>query len=684
MIEAPVAAVNPQEAPAPTRPWAPGTPRPLDGDAFAAWTTRLDRGEQFCKQFHPQWERGLSRYAKALATNAPTDINALLDFRHVESKKSKLFHRTPEVTLAPIDPQDPQAPLGSVLPLRQKFLNHEIGPKGANAKRALHKSLVDTLAASGLIITVVGYEDVKLDVPPNPDGSLPMDANEQPVTKITVWSRRFISSLSSKKLIIPDDFADSSDFDAAPWLAYKGTMPVAQARRQGWAIPQDFTGSTQKDEARYKHASSDGASDPQIEYTITWYRASLFDPAVFNPELYRCLVLIKGLDTPAWHIDSPFQSLTPQGQLTDDSLIGNPIHVGTLRDLIDSAFVPSDLVMGEQLSMELNKFRTDLVRNRNARRPRIVVAEQLGQPTIDKLAKNDGVISVPDGYIDAGGQQRAVATIQSGSEPRDNFTAQDVIERDFEEALGEGANQRGQTAKRKTTATEARIVQGNSSARAETEKDRIRDYFVALVRKFDAIVQRTATQVEVAKVLGQAGAQLWEQWRALPGRYAYDILPDSGRYVDSREYVSHVLDTYNLLRKDERVNTDELLGMVARALNRDPAQFIAKPQDKTTEAPSASVNFKGEDTLNKAMGNLLLDFCANAGIKLRPETIQAFAEQHAQQAPMGEGGVPAMPGAIVGANQNPGDGNHGGSAPTAPIVNAHQQEKTGRVQGSVQ
>jgi hypothetical protein len=668
----PITAGNPLEAPAPTAPWAPGTSRPLDPEALSQWTSRLDRGEHFCKQFHPQWQRGLDRYAKALSNQSPTDINALLDYRHVESKKSKLFHRTPDVTLTAIDPPDPQAPLAPILSLRQKFLNHEIGPKGANAKRALHKALLDTLAASGLIPCVVGYEDVKLDVPPDPLTGAPA-----PIPQITVWSRRFISALSSKKLIIPDDFTDSSDFDAAPWLAYKGTMPVSQGRRQGWNIPPDFAGSTQKDEAVYNHATSgEGAADPKLEYTIVWYRASLYDEAVFNPELYRCLVLVKGLEQPAWHIDSPFQSLTPEGQLTDDSLIGNPIHVGTLRDLLDSALVPSDLVMGEQLSVELNKFRTDLVVNRTARRPLRLVSDSIGQDKAQKLFKDGGGV-VPQQHIQPGGTQDLMAVVQTGTEPRDNFTAQDVIERDYEEAFGEGANQRGQTSKKKTTATEARIVQGNSSARAETEKDRIRDYFIALVRKFDTIVQRTATPQEIAKVLGQQGGALWQQWRALPGKYAYDIVPDSGRYTDAREAASQALDEYTLLRKDERVNVEYLLGRVARALNADPAQLIAPAQDKTTEPPSTSLNFKGEDTLNPAMGNLLLDLLANAGIKLRPETIGSFAKQHAQAEALGAGGAPA-----IGMNANPN--GHGGSANQAEPINKHLTEKTGRVQGSVQ
>lgn len=664
------------EAPAPaTLPWSPGQSRPLSPEQLAQWRTRLERAAHKAKQFHPQWQRALDRYAKAKVEQAGKDVNALLDYRHVESKKSQLFHRTPEVSLTPLDPTDAETPYAQLLPLREKVLNFELGPKRANAKRALHKTLIDTLAASGWMIVEVGFEQVLLPVPPDELGQYPMDAQGQPVTSVPVWSRRFVEAISSMKLLIPHDFHDTT-YDAAPFLAYTGTIPVPAAKKLGWTLPEGFTGSTKADEHLFQHGGAvEDANDAMCAFTKIWYRASLFDPTVFNPELYRCLILIDGSDVPAWHVDSPFQSLTPEGALTDDSLIGNPIHVGTLRDLPDSAYVPSDLVVGEQLSMELDKFRTDLTRNRTARRPKEFVADGLGADVLQKIAANAGPIPVPSAEI-RDGKFQGFAVEQSGTEPRDNYTAQDIIERDYEQALGMSANQQGNFSKTKRTATEVRTVQGNSSARAQTEQDRIRDYFSDLVRKFDAILQRTASPQDISKILGKAGAELYDAWRGLPGTYAYDVLPDAGKYVDAKEHLTHTLDVYNLLRKDERVNPEYLLERVARALNGDPAKFIAPPRDKTTEPPSASVAFKGEDTTNEAMGNLLLDFCANAGIKLRPETIKAFAEQHALLKAMP--GV-AVPGVGMGANSDPNA--HGGSANRTEPVNQHATDKTGGIQG---
>lgn len=675
-------AASTAEAPAPVAqpanvPWAPGQSRPITAEAIEKWRGRFERAETKAKRYHPQWERGLKNYAEALVSQAKTEVDALLDYRHVESKKSQLFHRTPEVLLLPADPEDKTLPLGVLLPQRQKLLNHELGSKAANAKRALHKTLIDALAASGWLSVELGFEQVSLPVTQTVPGMLGQPAMSQTV-QVPIWSRRFISDISSMKLLVPDDFYDSSNFDAAPWLAYKGVIAVAKARKAGWKIPADFTGTAKADEAVYKHGQDVAQSSEDLcEYIKCWYRAADEDPAVFNPELYRCLILVKGLETEAWHVDCPFQGLTPEGALTDDSLVGNPIHVGTLRDLPDSAYVPSDLVVGEQLSTELNQYRTGLISNRRGRKPLIAMSDKFGQTTIDKATKNDGVVVIPDEFFDGAGGVRGIAVIGTGSEPRDNYTAQDIIERDYEEALGQGANQRGQTAKRKTTATEARIVQGNSSARAETEKDRIKEYFIGLVRKFDVIVQRTATIQEVTKILGKQGGQLWQQWKILPGKYAYDILPDSGQFVDAREHIDHVLNTYNLLRKDERVSVEELLGMVARALKKDPSTFIAPAQDKTTEPPKVSVSINLLDLNDPVAGRVFLDLAANGGIKLHPTTIELLRAAHIANAAAGAAGNTSDE--PVGADAS-GNG-HGGSATRTEKINQHSSERTGGVQG---
>lgn len=655
--------------------WLPGQPRPITKTDVKKWRKRLDLAETRSKQFHEQWKRGLENYAKALEPKQKQDVDALLDFRHVEGKKAALFHQTPEVQLTPIDPKDEAIPI-QVYQQRQKVLNHKLGPDAADAQAALHATLIDTIAASGWLILKIGYEDVKLPVPPDPVTlQQPLGLDGKPL-EVPVWWRHFMVEVSSKKLLVPHDF-HSTRYDAAPWLAVKGVMSVSQALRSKWVLPEDYKGTAAKDEDVYEHGTrGDESSDKMVEYTEVWYRAALFDPAVFNPELYRCLILVKGSDEPAWHVDSPYQSLTPTGQITDDSMIGCPIHVGAIRDLTDSAYVPSDLVVGEQLSTEVNKFRTGLIRGRKGRMPITLVSDAVDTVVAEKIF-NDRAAVVPAQHIQQGGVQDLVSVVQAGSEPRDNYAAQDYAERDHEQAFGQSANQSGAVTKQKRTATESRIVQGNASARASVEQARVRKYFVAAVRKFDAVLQRTMTPAELVKILGQQGAALWEQWRLLSGRYTYGILPDAGKYVDAQQARAEAIDFYNMTRKDDRVNPEVPLEHLARVFYQDPAKFIAPPSGKTSEPPKLTLSVKTEDLHDPLGGQTLLAFMKNGGMQVPPE-FEALIKAAAI--------IATVAGNIGGKNPdgtpvNNGTAPHGGSADKTEPVNQHARQRTGGVQG---
>lgn len=647
-------------------PWQPGAPRPLSLEATAQWWQRTERAKARRQQFEPQWDRALARYARPLVPMpAESDtVSALLDYRHVEQKKATLFHRTPEVNLLPKDPQDTQIPYDLLLPLREKVLNAEIGPERAHLKRALHKTLIDTLAASGWLALKLGFESVTL---PTETTVLGPDGVPQVVTvPVPIWSRRFISALSSKCLLVPEDFCDT-EFDRAPWLGHEGTVPLPTARRLGWTLPEGFEGTTEG-RAQYTHdLPAPAAMEPVVAYREIWYQAALFDPEVIHPDLYRCLILADGLDQPVKHVDSPYQSLDPQGALTDDSLVGNPIHVDTIRDLIDSAYVPSDLVIGEQLSRELEKFRTGLVRGRRARRPVTVVAEGLGAPLIEQIARNEGPIPVPDHYVDGAGAQRAVAVAATGQESRDNYTAQQIIEHDWELAMGAGSNQQGQFARTQRSATEVRTVQANSTARAQTDEDRVREYVIRAIRKFDTIVQRTMTPGELEKILGTQAAGLYQQWAALPGRYAYSIQPDAGRYLDADAYRNQKLQQYNLLRKDPLVNAAELVRTLVRALGDDPAKLV--PKD-SAEAPPDGPKIAFSANLEQAFNNpalvpLLLGLLQQDGWQIPPEMAQSLQA------------VASLRQAVQQTMSPP----HPGVADHAEPLNQHQTERTGGMPG---
>jgi hypothetical protein len=635
--------------------WEPGADRPLSDEDRAKWESRIDRADHVRKQHEPTWDKALERYTASKIDKY--DVNALLDFRHVETKKSQMFYQTPEVQLHPIDPEMGELPTLQMLPVRQKVLNHLLGPDGTNVKRTVHTALFDALAPAGVLVTEVGY-DARYSVDPLTGA------------RVVVWGKPFWERVSPKKLLIPDDFR-STAFDQAPWLGLKLTMPLTRAKRE-FQLPDDFTGTT-RDDAVFEHQEQAGrqSGEPLVEYTKIWYQAEVFDATILNPELFRLLILVKGHTAVVTHMDSPFQSIDEMGQLMTDSMRGNPIHLGTLRDLSDSAYIGSDLAVGAQLSNELGKFRTGLIKNRVARTPITNIDPDGYDPeTIEKIKNGEKVVFTKPGVLLSG--QNPIQTSQVGTEPRDNYAAQDTIERDYQQALGQSDNRSGALAKQKRTATEVRAVETGASARSEAERDRLREWFIAGVRKFDTVIQRTITPFDLQRILGPSAAQAWELFRQVGGCYVYKVLPDSGVHVDAQQFRAQTLDEYNLLRKDPQINTAELLTTTTRALGKDPGKMVL-PQapEEGPEPIKFSMSIKGEDLIGPQQ-TAMIEILAQQGVQLSATAINELkaanliAQMSLLQQPPDAQGRPA---------------EHGGSADTTEPVNKHQTERTGGVQG---
>lgn len=630
--------------------WESGKTVPMTDQAVGEWQARIDLADATRKLYEPQWERALARYAKAKKPESQYEVNALLDFRHVESKRANLFYATPEVQLTPMEPEIAGIPAADLMRLRQKVLNYKLGQESANLKREMHLALFDAICPSGFLVMKLGYESVTA-----PASIMNPLTGVSETINVPIWEQVFWNRVSPMKVLIPHDYK-STVFDQAPWLGIKGVMPLIQAKRM-WNVPNDFSGTVQKDRAVFnpdEMAIGSSQNNPMVEYQEIWYRAALFDEQVLNPELFRCLVMVQGLEKPVKHIDSPYQKLDAYGRLTDDSLIGNPIHIGTLRDYSDSAYVPSDLTVGEQLSVELNKFRTQQTHRRRANLPIVLTdTSNLDQNTIAKIERNEGPVPVPPGTL-ANGVGAVISAVSPGVEPRDNYTAQDYLERDWERALGTGPNQAGAFNRGRRTATEARIVEGNADARSSVEKDRLREYFIAGVRKFDTLLQQFVNFQDLQKILGAEAATLSDQWRALPGKYIYKITPDSGVYIDAAQYRAQKLDEYNLLRRDPAINPNVLLENILRALGHDPAKAIIPPSPKGPEPARVTLTLNGQD-LSGPNAQMAVEILQQAGYKI--------------ESPVGLPMVPGMP--ML----------HGGGAMTTERVNQHSSQTTGGING---
>jgi hypothetical protein len=634
---------------------------PMTDEELTKWHGDIDRANTRRKVFEPSWERNLKAY-----TPDPTDtawgdeVNPGVDFYQTEQKKAELFFDVPTVLLIPNEDTPP--PLFGQITAWQGKVNTKLSAKQLNCTRLMDKILFSILCPSGMGCSKLGVTRITKDVPmlhppDHPDPTLagqPMqDEQGQPVTApVPVYQKMFWEHFSEKKVLIPTNFHDT-EYDKAPWLGMKFTMSTRLAIRE-YQLPPDFKGKkTQTSDQVFSlpgvNANAYQEDDDQTTGAEVFYRAALYDDAVYHPEHVRQLVFVDGQREPVVHRDCPYQTFRDGVYQPDDpaNMIGNPIHIMTIRDLVDSAYVPSDSTVSRPLANELARFRTQLIEQRDSSTSvRIADEKTLTPEILAKIVRSPwgSILLVPD--LDPG--RPPMIELAKSTYPRESFTAQEVIERDLAKINALGSNQLGVEQENVRSATENALIQQNSNTRQAKERNRVLEGFTAGVAKVDALMKRFETPPGQSPVSG----------------YTYEIKADSGTHVDAASDRKFALDRYNMLAKDPNVNRTYLLTELAPKLHLDPSQLIAQPPPPHPEPPKVSFIVKGEDISPLApQYTNMLEALREAGMALTAQPITTqMVENAALQKP------------LKGPHPSPPQLPHPGTPPQADTVNKHVAE----------
>lgn len=635
---------------------------PLDPDQVTKWKGDIDRSNKRRQVFEPSWERNLKAYTPD-PTNADwgSEVNPGIDFYQTEQKKALLFFETPSVILTAEEDTDPSLLAG--IAKQQAKLNQRLGRKGLDAERMMDEVLFSILCPAGMGCVKVGVTRITKDVPvPYPQGhpqagQPQMDPQGQPVTApVPVYQKLFAEHFSEKKILIPTNFR-STQFDKAPWLGMKFTMPTRVAIRQ-FGLAPDFKGKkAQSDEQAYRLPGvkpDDDADEDETSGTWLEYKASLYDDNVYHPDHLRELVFVDGVDDPVVHRDSPYQTFE-NGVFKDgdpQNLVGFAINIFTIRDLSDSAYVPSDCTITRPLVNELSRFRTQLIEMRDASTSvRMGKMSVFGGETMPKVVRAPfgSIVLVDDQYVSAA--DPPLIEMAHPVYSRENFTAQDKIEADLNKVNTLSPNQMGAQNDTTHSATEIQSVQRNSDVRMQKERNRVLADYIKFVQKIDALMKRFETAPGTQPISG----------------YTYDIKPDSGMHVDAASDRKFALDRYNMLAKDPDVSRTYLLGELAQPLHLDPTKLIVQPPPPSPEPPKISFIVKGEDLspLSPQYANMQ-QALALAGMKLAPTPI---TPQLVQNAALASPIKPPSP-----------PQEHPGAPPQADKVNQHVEDRAGHTQ----
>lgn len=645
---------------------------PLDEAGLAQWRGNIEKARQSRQTASKWWDANLKKYAPDVNGNPDEyggELNTNRDFTLVERKKADLFYQRPDVQAVP-------SPLmkdfAALMDTHTSILNEKLGLDGVNAKSLVHQVLFDVLCTSGTGWTAMGYESVTVPTP-----TINQATGLEEIADVPLFEDCYWMHLSPMQGLKPHDFR-STRWDDAPWLGYDFEAPLRPSKRKGW-VPEDFEGTSPSTETRFQNGSLNTVGDSVVKGTLIYYKSSLYRDDIVHPQHQTLLILIDGVDTPAEHKDSPLQTLNAQGGLEPNSLIGFPIHPLTIRSLTDSSDVPSDCTISRPTVNELNKFRGQMVEQRDTQ----IIAGFYdgGIMPVEALAKlvrsrTNGLIGLPSEVF---AQERPIKPLERGPYPRENFTVNDYLDNDLARTHALDSNAQGVQGADQT-ATEATIQQGNVNARLGFERGNVLDWYIKGVTKYSTIIQRFMPVQQAAQIVGPEAAQEWDGWRkTVPATLAFTALPDSALRTDLASERKRALDEYQFFRNDTLINPAELLRVLLPRLHWPASVLNQTPPEKGPEPTRPGLTLKGDD-LNPLMPQfpILIEVLGQCGIKISPQAIQRAQEAAQTQIMMQQLAV-AKADAQAGAGA---DTSHGGKTPAAEGLSKHHADLTGNLPGA--
>ncbi len=614
---------------------------PYTEEDMELWWEHIKLSQERIKAHETEWDMLLKAYLPVVAEGSEP-IRVMTHFRNIHTKMGQLFVKNPDLVLQSKDPgpmqntqPDPlaaQMPKGTplvplkmedILSAKQAILNDKMGPNGIEANRLMDEQLFDCLGYSGLSPAKIGYRCVFKNVqqprmmpapapaqtlgsplglsgPAQPQMIPAIDpATQQPLmdtVPVPVHEEYYARRFSAKKLLIPWNLRSTRFDKDAIFLGMSFYISKKQALKAveqgGYGLTEDEISATSEDDRRFKD-DKDGTSQAKPSLLLChelWMKACEFTDEV-HPEAYCQLILVDGIkDRPVVWRPSPDQSFDPAtGQLTKDSLIGNPIQILTLRDLTDSPFPRSDSAFNNNNVKQMSVYRRQDTAARDARVGKYIYDQGVfeSDAEVERL-KNGEVgeyIGVQTGALKEGVDKVVTTTAQIHTSP-DDYHGAAILKQDSDETLGISSVQAGTPEQTVRSATETATVSQAFAGRNAKERSRAVEHFLEIARKIDQLLMRYATVDDYVEVTGEDGARQWMMWnnKIIQGRFMYDISPDSQLTVDTQSDLSNLLKVYNLLAPDPLTNRPYLQRRIARAAHLNPSKIIATDQMRAIQA----------------------------------------------------------------------------------------------------
>lgn len=633
-------------------------PLPEDGiGSLKWWNEEIEQAQKRRKKEIPRWKKELDSY-RDQGNDKTFGVN--VNFSLTEQKKNQLFYKTPGMQLKPL-----QTGVTQFLPAYQKYINAQLGPKQINAKAMMDEANFDELVPAGLGFTKIGWECVTVDGTTqmaDPSGEVdPLTMQPKMIEQIIpdaikVYDRFYWMHVEPTNALKPVGFY-SMNHDDAPWLAQEFQWDKGRISAT-FSVGKDAVGDYKSDQSLAPEDDREFATDTSNAIEI-WYKASLIDPTVLNPLLYRRLVLIKGRKEhgAVVHENSPYQRFDANGKFVQ-GMVGSPIHVFSLRSITQTAYPPSDCQMTRKLRDELSALFRIFKKQRQRSLPmRGVDKDSIEKSTVEQIRKGEQQEII----LFNGDPAKGLVELARANLSQETFEFVQVYEAQLQRMWSLGSNQQGAKQDSGTTATESSLIQQWVETRMAAERERTLQQFTAGVEKLSACFQLFADQAEFVRVLGETDAMPLQAWDR-QGRFEFEAMPDSSIHINAQENQALQLRKYNLLANDPFVNRAKLIEGVALAFNDDPRSLMKPPPPPQPEQGKVSLSLKGDDLGNVVVLQVL------KGLGYPISDIAILAATIAAKTAVGQG-EPVHP------------SEHGGAADETAPVSKHDADLSGKLPG---
>lgn len=636
-----------------------------DPEILSHFRAEIAAAERHRRSFHGEWRRNVelrlgrtgSIYTGGVGGDIVDRTEVNPDWSLTKTKTANLYSQVPTVQVT-----HENKTYEAAIPPFAKALNYELGEKRCNVGVAMEEILNDVVNASGVAAALVDYSArfqtttvPKLDQHAQQFAQLTPEKQDYvrqqklvPMQAVTTPSdyRFSVTRLSPTDLLWPASFV-GSNFDAAPWVGYKGRMSWAEAKTEfklNDAIKDKVVtgGEIQPEDNLREYPEHQQSVEFQtVRHKTLFYWRYRIDPDEPSFCAIYKLVFLEGLPDPVIHAPWTGQKVDP----TSNKYVGStkfPLRFFTLTYITDNPVPPSDSSAGRPQVMDMRRSRKQMFENREHSKPlRWYDVNRIDPAIADNLQRGEWQAMIPT----QGAGDKSIGEVARASYPAEDLAFDRQTKADLMELWQIGPDQTGAMSS-STTKGEAEIAQTNFATRIGQERGRVASGFLGIAEVLAGLMALYSDFPNLSDVEKQAMNQAWDFKTVLPD-VVLKIRPDSTVLLDSQQRLQRLTQFLNMTAKSGYVNVMPVIVEIAELSGLDPADVVKQPQPPAPEEPNISYRFSGKDDLYSPVVMAML---MKSGQAPTPQELAAAKQlllnaqiPEAVQPPPAQGGAPAAP-----------------------------------------